>query len=85
MNTLLPISTVRAQLPELVSQISAANERVTVTVHGKPKVVILSQDELDSLEETAEILSIPNIVKDIKASEKQIKKGQFIRLEDLKI
>lgn len=81
----MSISHVRAQLPDLIDQISSNNERVTVTVHGKPKVVILSQDELESLEETADVLSIPHILKDIKVSERQIKKGQFVRLEDLKI
>lgn len=81
----MSISTVRSQLPDLINQVSRSNERITVTVHGKPRAVILSQEELESLEETADILSIPHIVEDIKKSERQIKKGQFVKLEDLKI
>ena len=30
-------------------------DRVTITVNGKPKAVVLSPEELESLEETAEI------------------------------
>ena len=47
-------------------------------------VVMVSMEELESLEETAEVLSIPHIKKDIEKSRKQIKKGEFIHLSDLK-
>ena len=59
-------------------------DRVTITVNGKPKAVVLSPEELESLEETAEILAIPGAKARIKRGEKQIKKGEFIPLSDLK-
>lgn len=58
-------------------------DRVVITVRGKPKVTLISQEELESIEETAEILAIPNIQEDIKKSKKQIKRGEYTRLEDL--
>lgn len=59
-------------------------DRITITVNGKPRAVVLSPEELESLEETAEILAIPNIKKDLQKSRKQFKEGKFVYLEDLK-
>ncbi len=59
-------------------------DRVTITVNGKPKAVVLSSEELESLEETAEILAIPGALESIRKGKEQIKKGQFVKLADLK-
>ncbi|MBI3619992.1 type II toxin-antitoxin system Phd/YefM family antitoxin [Candidatus Roizmanbacteria bacterium] len=80
----LPISVARANLPELVDKVSKYLDRVIITVKGRPKATLVSTEELGSLEETAKIMAIPNIKKDIVKSRKQIKKGQYISLADLK-
>lgn len=78
-------SDAKAKLPNSVANINKNLEKAIITVGGQPKVVMLSIDELESLEETAEVLSsIPGIKKDIEASRKQIHKGQFTSLSDLK-
>lgn len=84
MTNLIPISDVRATLPDLVERVNENLERIVITVNGKPKVVMVSMEELESLEETAEVLAIPHIKKDISKSRKQIKKGEFTQLSDLK-
>ena len=58
-------------------------DRITITVNGQPKATLVSAEELESLEETAEILAIPNIKKDLAKSRKQIKEGKFITFEEL--
>lgn len=80
----IPISDVRANLPDLVEKVNKYLDRVVITVNGKPKATLVSAEELESLEETAKIMAIPNIIKDITKSRKQIKKGQYIPLSDLK-
>lgn len=80
----IAISDVRANLPKLVDDVSKNIDRVIITVNGDPKAVMLSMEELEALEETAEVLTIPNVKEDIKKSRKQIKKGQFVPLSDLK-
>mgnify|MGYP001581894586 FL=1 len=81
----IAISDARANLPDLVTKINKNLDRAVITVNGQPKAVIVSIDELESLEETAEVLSsIPGIKKDIETSRKQIQKGEFIPLSDLK-
>ncbi len=84
MSNLIAISDARAKLPELVSDVHDNTERAIITVNGQPKAVLLSFEELESLEETAEVLTIPNVKKDIAKSRKQFNNGQYTLLEDLK-
>lgn len=84
MSDFISISDARATLPDLINKISKNMERITITVNGKPKAVVLSSEELESLEETAEVLAIPNILEDLAKSRKQIKAGKFVTLSSLK-
>ena len=83
MSNVVPISNARANLPDLVNRVSKNMDRVVITVNGQPKATLVSAEELESLEETAEILAIPGVMKRIRKGETQIKKGEFVRLEDL--
>ena len=83
MTNLISISDARQQLPNLVSKVNKYMDRVTITVKGQPKATLISADELESLEETAEILAIPGALERIKRGEEQIRKGEVVRLEDL--
>jgi len=83
MTNLVAISDARANLPELVNRVNKNMDRVVITINGKAKAVLMSEEELESLEETAEILAIPGALASIKKGEKQINEGKFVRLEDL--
>lgn len=84
MSNFMTITDARANLPRLVDKVEKTMERVIITVKGKPKAVILSPEELESLEETAEILAIPGAKESIKKGMEQIKKGKFIPLSELR-
>jgi antitoxin YefM len=84
MSNLIPISDVRADLPNLVNKVNKNMDRVVITVNGQPKAILVSAEELESLEETAEILAITGAKKSIKEGLKQAKKGQGIPLSQLK-
>lgn len=84
MTDLISISDARTNLPDLVNKVSNSMSRVVITVNGKPKTTLVSSEELESLEETAEILSIPGAKKSIIEGLKQAKKGQGIPLSQLK-
>jgi prevent-host-death family protein len=81
MNT-IAISELRANLPSLINRVSEKLDRLVITVSGKPKAVVISPEELESLEETAEILATPGALKAIKKSQKQIREGKSITLEE---
>lgn len=84
MSNFISISDARAILPDLINKISKNMDRATITVNGKPKAVVLSFDELESLEETAEFRPTPGALESIRKGKKQIENGQFVMLADLK-
>ncbi len=59
-------------------------DRFLITVKGKPEAALLSLEELESLEETAEILAIPGAREEIKQGLKEAKRGLGIPLSELK-
>ncbi len=79
----IAISDLRANLPRLVNQVAERFRRFVVTVSGRPKAVLISLDELESLEETAEILSLPGAYEKIKKGAVETKKGEGITLDKL--
>lgn len=83
MNNLISISDVRANLPELVAQVGNTMDRIVITVNGQPKATLVSAEELESLEETAELLSIPKMKETMLRGLKQAKSGKGKPLSDL--
>lgn len=65
---MLPLAEVRARLSELVGEVRTNQERVTITRKGRPVAVLLSIDELETIEETIEILSNPSALPSIEAA-----------------
>jgi len=84
MTNLVAISDARANLPELVNRVNKNLDRVVITINGQPKAVLVSEEELESLEETAEILAIPGAKESAKKGLAQAKRGQGIPLAQLK-
>jgi len=84
MNKFVSISQARANLPTIVDTIKKNMDRVTITVNGQPDVVIISREELESIEETAEILAIPGAKESIEKGTKEAKKRLGIPLSELK-
>lgn len=83
MNSLMSISDVRMNLPDLVAKVGDTLSRITITVNGQPKAILVSAEELESLEETAEILAIPGAKKSIKQGLKEAKRNQGVLLSSL--
>lgn len=79
----IAISDLRANLPTLIDEVSEKLKSFIITVSGRPKAVVMSLEELESLQETAEILSIPGARESILRGKEQAKKRQGISLEEL--
>jgi prevent-host-death family protein len=65
----LPLSSVKAHLSELIDRVENQHDRVVVTRNGKPAAVLVSHDDLESLEETLTILSDPALMNQLRESE----------------
>jgi prevent-host-death family protein len=70
MAKVLPISEVKARLPELVAGVQEREEEVIVTRNGRAAAVLLNVDEYERLKATLDVLSDPELMRQIRASEK---------------
>ena len=62
----LPLADVKNRLSEVVDRVVREHDRVVITRHGKPAAVVLSIDDLESLEETLSILSDRSLLADLR-------------------
>ena len=82
--TTISATKARAHFYHLIDEVSASGKRVGITKQGETKVVLMSIEELESWEETNEILSDKKLMKDLKQAEKDFKEGRFHDWEDVK-
>lgn len=64
----LPISEVKARLPELVTGVDEREEEIVVTKHGRPAAMLVNYDEYRRQRDTLDILSDPDLVRQIQQS-----------------
>ena len=68
MARVLPISELKARLPALVRGVEDREEEIVVTRKGKPAAVLVNHAEYERLKETIDVLSDPELMRQIKLS-----------------
>jgi prevent-host-death family protein len=58
-DVVLPLAEIKKRLSEIVDGVEERHDRVVLTRNGRPAAVIISPEELESLEDTLDILSDP--------------------------
>ena len=79
MDYIMPISEVRSKLPELIKKISHVGKHLIITRNGKPEAILLSPEEL----ETLEIKADQKLLRSILRAEEDIQKGNLYSHEDI--
>ncbi|MGH3523058.1 MAG: type II toxin-antitoxin system Phd/YefM family antitoxin, partial [Mycobacterium sp.] len=64
----MALKDVKNRLSEVVDQVEREHDRVVITKHGRPAAVVLSLADLDSLEETLDIMGRPKLIAQIRDS-----------------
>jgi antitoxin YefM len=77
MSETLPLSSVKAHLSEIVDRVEGQHDRVVVTRNGTPAAVIVSPEDLESLEETLAIMSDPTLMAQIGGSNQALADGEW--------
>ena len=72
----------RAELSSLLDDVTLRGEHVVVTRNGCPEATLISVDEYESLEETAEILSDPETMAVIEEGLADFARGDYITLAE---
>jgi antitoxin YefM len=80
----LPLSHVKAHLSEIADRVEGQHDRVVVTRKGRPAAVLVSPEDLDSLEETLAVLSDPDLMQQVREGEAAVEAGDTLTLEELK-
>lgn len=84
MSETLPLAEIKARLSEIVDLIEEQHERVTLTRNGRPAAVLISPEDLEALEDTLDLLSNPEAVREIGRARADIARGKGIGAETLK-
>ncbi len=81
-NGTISATNARTKLYDLLEEVDSLSKRVIITRHGKAKAVLLNPEELESLEETLEVLKDKRALASIKKSMEEIKRGKIIPVEE---
>jgi len=81
--TTIPITEARRRIFEIREELRTPGKYYTLTEKGRPVIVMLSAEEYESIIETLQVMrDFPNLKKDIRESEREYTRGEFISLED---
>jgi antitoxin YefM len=79
----LPLSEVKARLSEIADEVDRTHERVHVTRNGREFVVLLSAEDLESLEATLELLQDSEAMDRIRVAEADVAAGDLTSAEEI--
>ena len=68
----LPLSEVKARLSEIADEVDRTHRRIEITKNGRSYVVLMSAEDLESLEATVELLSDPAAVDRLRQAQRDI-------------
>ena len=84
MSDTLPLAEVKAKFSEMVDRVEHQHDRITVTRNGRPAAVLVSPDDLASLEETLELLSNSDTVAEIEHARVEVRAGKVVNADELR-
>jgi antitoxin YefM len=79
----LPLSEVKARLSEIAEEVERTHQRVHITRNGRRYVVLISEEDLASLEATLELLSDPQALARLAQAQADLAAGQQTTGEEM--
>ena len=76
LDKILPVTTVKKHLLDILKKMSDEQSTITVTKNGKPVSVMMTPNRYDALMETIEILADPEILASLAASADDFRKNR---------
>ncbi len=84
MSDTLPLAEVKAKFSEMIDRVEQQHDRITVTRNGRPAAVLLSPEDLASLEDTLDLLSNPTALAEIEQGRREAKAGKILTADQLR-
>jgi antitoxin YefM len=83
--TTMPLSEVKARLSEVADEVDRTHDRVHITRNGREYVVLISAEDLESLEATIELLSDPAAMARIRQAEVALGRGEGTSADEMAV
>ncbi|MFT5531047.1 MAG: antitoxin YefM [Candidatus Poriferisodalaceae bacterium] len=83
MSEALPLASVKSKFSEMVDRVEYTHDRI-ITRNGRPAAVLISPEELESLEDTLELLSDPDAMRQLEESRTAYAAGDFVTNDELR-
>lgn len=80
-----PFTDARNRLSELIDEVARTHERVTITRHGSPVAVLIAPEDLAALEETLDVVSRPDLLRQLAESQQAIEAGDVLDADELAV
>jgi prevent-host-death family protein len=80
----IPLGEAKDKLSALVDDAESTHDIITITKHGRPAAVLMSADDLESLQETLFWLTQRGIRDIVDAAEKEYVDGSTVSGDDLR-
>jgi antitoxin YefM len=84
MSETLPLAEVKAKLSEMVDRVEHTHDRITVTRNGRPAAVLISPDELASLEDTLDLLADTEAMAQLREARAAVHAGDYVTGDELR-
>ncbi len=84
MTETLSLAHIKAHLSEIVDRVELQHDRVILTRNGRPAAVLVSPDDLEALEDTLDLLSDPQALKEIEEAREEISERQVVDADELR-
>jgi len=81
--TTMPLSEAKARLSEVADEVDRTHDRVHITRNGREYVVLISEQDLSSLEATIELLSDPAAMARVREAEDAIARGEETSADEM--
>jgi len=84
MSETLPLAQVKSKFSEMVDRVEQTHDRIVVTRNGRPAAVMMSPDELASIEAPLELLADPDARRELAEARDAHDRGDYVTADELR-
>jgi len=84
MTETLSLAHIKAHLSEIVDRVENQHDRIVLTRNGRAAAILVSPDDLEALEDTLDLLSDPQALREITQARGEISDGHVLDAEVLR-
>ena len=85
MSAILPLAQVKSRFSEMIDRVEHTHDRIVVTRNGRPAAVMISPEDLASLEDTLDLLSDPVAMRELTEAKAAADTGDYVTGDELRI